>query len=148
MNTKSMLAAFSESLRSPRSLLAAAGAATAAVELKEGVNYKLLQPAQPTNVAPGKVEVVEVFWYACGHCYLLEPKLEAWDRSGRPANAQLVRVASHLEQHAEDTRTRLLHDGAARQAEPASGDLARDQPEGQPARHTCIRSKRSSRRTA
>jgi thiol:disulfide interchange protein DsbA len=56
------------------------------------VHYKLLQPAQPTNVAPGKVEVVEVFWYACGHCYLLEPKLEAWDRSGRPANAQLVRL--------------------------------------------------------
>ena len=73
-------------------LLATAGVAPAAVELKQGVNYKLLQPAQPTNVAPGKVEVVEVFWYACGHCYLLEPKLEAWDRSGRPANAQLVRL--------------------------------------------------------
>ena len=56
------------------------------------MNYKVLQPAQPTNVAPGKVEVVEVFWYACGHCYLLEPKLDAWNRSGRPANAQLVRL--------------------------------------------------------
>src|SRR5512140_1874045 len=73
-------------------LLLAAGTASAAVELQQGVNYKLLQPPVPTNVAPGKVEVVEVFWYACGHCYLLEPKLEAWDRSGRPANAQLVRL--------------------------------------------------------
>jgi thiol:disulfide interchange protein DsbA len=73
-------------------LLLAAGAASAAVELKQDVNYKLLTPAQPTNVAPGKVEVAEVFWYACGHCYLLEPKLEAWDRSGRPASAELVRV--------------------------------------------------------
>ncbi|MCK7513564.1 MAG: hypothetical protein MZV70_62445 [Desulfobacterales bacterium] len=26
-------------------------------------------PPVPTSVAPGKVEVVEVFWYACGHCY-------------------------------------------------------------------------------
>ncbi len=56
------------------------------------MHYKLLTPAQPTSVAPGKVEVVEVFWYACGHCYLLEPKLEAWNRSGKPANAELVRL--------------------------------------------------------
>lgn len=74
-------------------LLLVAGAASAAgFEPKQGVHYKLLQPPQPTNVSPGKVEVVEAFWYACGHCYLLEPKLEAWDRSGRPANAQLVRL--------------------------------------------------------
>src|SRR5512138_364198 len=73
-------------------LLLAANAAFGAMQPEQGVHYKLLQPAQPTNVAPGKVEVVEVFWYACGHCYLLEPKLEAWDRKGRPANAELVRL--------------------------------------------------------
>ena len=73
-------------------LMLAAGTAFAAFEPQQGVHYKLLTPAQPTNVAPGKVEVVEVFWYACGHCYLLEPKLEAWNRSGRPANAELVRL--------------------------------------------------------
>jgi thiol:disulfide interchange protein DsbA len=73
-------------------LLLAAGTAFAALQPEQGVHYKLLKPAQPTNVAPGKVEVVEVFWYACGHCYVLEPKLEAWDRKGRPANAQLVRL--------------------------------------------------------
>jgi thiol:disulfide interchange protein DsbA len=91
MNTRTVV------LRARQALLAgvmllAAGAASAAIELQQGVNYKLLQPAQPTNVAPGKVEVVEVFWYACGHCYLLEPKLEAWNRNGRPANAELVRL--------------------------------------------------------
>jgi thiol:disulfide interchange protein DsbA len=91
MNTKSLLAGFSRSFMAV-ALLAAASAASAAIELKDGVNYKLLQPSQPTNVAPGKVEVVEVFWYACGHCYLLEPKLEAWDRAGRPSNAELVRL--------------------------------------------------------
>jgi thiol:disulfide interchange protein DsbA len=63
-----------------------------AVELVEGVTYKTLKPAVPTNVAPGKVEVVEVFWYACGHCYLLEPKLEAWEKKGKPANVELVRM--------------------------------------------------------
>ena len=73
-------------------MLLAAGAASAAFTPQQGVHYKLLTPAQPTSVAPGKVEVVEVFWYACGHCYLLEPKLEAWSRSGKPANAELVRL--------------------------------------------------------
>jgi thiol:disulfide interchange protein DsbA len=73
-------------------LLLATGAASAAIQPEQGVHYKLVQPAQPTSVAPGKVEVLEVFWYACGHCYALEPKLEAWDKKGRPANAQLVRL--------------------------------------------------------
>src|SRR5262245_198845 len=58
----------------------------------EGVHFKALQPAQPTSVGPGKVEVVEVFWYACGHCFALEPKLESWVKNGKPANVQLVRV--------------------------------------------------------
>jgi thiol:disulfide interchange protein DsbA len=67
-----------------------AGAASAAVELQQGVNYKLLHPAQPTSVAPGKVEVVEVFWYACPHCFVLEPKLEGWAHAGKPAYVDLV----------------------------------------------------------
>jgi thiol:disulfide interchange protein DsbA len=91
MNTQSVVSRFRQVL-AVGALLLAAGSASAAVQLQQGVNYKLLQPAQPTSVAPGKVEVVEVFWYACGHCYLLEPKLEAWDKKGRPANAELVRV--------------------------------------------------------
>ena len=56
----------------------------------EGVHYKALEPAQPTNVAKGKVEVVEVFWYACPHCFALEPTLESWEKNGKPANVQVV----------------------------------------------------------
>jgi thiol:disulfide interchange protein DsbA len=63
-------------------LLAAHGAS--AVELTEGKQYELLKPAQPTDVAPGKVQVVEVFWYACSHCYAIEPKIEAWNSKGKP----------------------------------------------------------------
>jgi len=70
-------------------LLAGLSALAAPVE---GVNYKALKPGVPTSVAPGKVEVVEVFWYACGHCYLLEPRIEAWERKGKPANVELVRM--------------------------------------------------------
>ena len=54
--------------------LAAAGAlllatASAGAFQLADTNYTVLKPAQPTatEVAPGRVEVVEVFWYACGH---------------------------------------------------------------------------------
>lgn len=73
-------------------LMVLAAHSALAVELVEGVTYKTLKPAVPTDVAPGKVEVVEVFWYACGHCYLLEPKLEAWEKKGKPANVELIRM--------------------------------------------------------
>ena len=56
-----------------------------------GVNYAPLVPAQPTSVAPGKVEVVEVFWLACPHCYALEPFLKNWQKS-KPAYVEFVRV--------------------------------------------------------
>ncbi len=91
MNTQTVFSRFRQAIAAGVLLLAGSSAALA-LEIQQGVHYKLLTPAQPTNVAPGKVEVVEVFWYACGHCYLLEPRLEAWDRKGRPANAQLVRL--------------------------------------------------------
>jgi len=71
-------------------LLAARGASSA--EPVEGKEYKLLKPAQPSEAAPGKVGVTEVFWYACGHCYLLEPKLEAWNQKGRAPYVQLIRL--------------------------------------------------------
>jgi protein dithiol oxidoreductase (disulfide-forming) len=56
-----------------------------------GRHYRLLNPSVPTNVAPGKVEVVEVFWYGCGACYMLDPYLESWKKT-KPAGAELVRL--------------------------------------------------------
>jgi len=58
---------------------------------QSGVNYNLLVPAQPTSVAPGKIEVTEVFWLACPHCYAFEPFLQAWLKS-KPAYVEFVRV--------------------------------------------------------
>ena len=49
-------------------------------------------PAQPTNVAPGKVEVVEFFWYGCAHCFKLDPAIEAWRGKGKPQYVEFVRV--------------------------------------------------------
>lgn len=56
-----------------------------------GKHYTLLSPAQPTNVGPGKVEVIEVFWYGCSHCYELDPYLESWKKN-KPAYIEFVRL--------------------------------------------------------
>jgi protein dithiol oxidoreductase (disulfide-forming) len=58
---------------------------------QEGVNYTRIVPAQPTAVAPGQVEVLEFFWYACPHCYDLDPLVESW-RKTKPAYVSFSRV--------------------------------------------------------
>jgi thiol:disulfide interchange protein DsbA len=57
-----------------------------------GTNYQALVPAQPTSVSPDKVEVLEVFWYGCGHCYHLDPSLESWRKQGKAPFVEFVRV--------------------------------------------------------
>jgi thiol:disulfide interchange protein DsbA len=61
-------------------------------QFKEGVHYKKLVPAQPTGVSPGKVEVVEVFWYGCPHCFALDPALETWRKQEKPSYVEFVRI--------------------------------------------------------
>ena len=60
-------------------------------EWKEGVNYDVISPAQPSTAAPGKVEVLEVFWLGCPHCYALEPYIRKWLKT-KPAYVDYVRV--------------------------------------------------------
>lgn len=69
-----------------------AGGPPTSSKFKEGANYQKIVPAQPTNVPPGKVEVVEVFWYGCGHCFSLDPAIESWRAKGKPAYVDFVRV--------------------------------------------------------
>jgi thiol:disulfide interchange protein DsbA len=72
-------------------ITAAPAAALPPGKWQSGVNYNVLAPAQPTSVAPGKVEVTEVFWLACPHCYALEPFLKSWLKS-KPGYVEFVRV--------------------------------------------------------
>ena len=58
---------------------------------QEGLNYTRMVPAQPTAVPAGQVEVLEFFWYACPHCYDLDPLVEAW-RKTKPAYVSFSRV--------------------------------------------------------
>jgi protein dithiol oxidoreductase (disulfide-forming) len=45
----------------------------------EGTHFVRLSQPVATS-APGKVEVVEFFWYGCPHCNAFEPSLDAWSR--------------------------------------------------------------------
>jgi protein dithiol oxidoreductase (disulfide-forming) len=77
-------------------MAASTGAATAATTTgptpwQEGVNYTRLVPAQPTSVAAGQVEVLEFFWYACPHCYAIDPLVESWKKT-KPGFVSFSRV--------------------------------------------------------
>jgi protein dithiol oxidoreductase (disulfide-forming) len=67
-------------------LLAPASHARAWVE---GTDYVPLRPVQQTSVPAGKVEVMEVFSYACPACNAFQPVMAGLKRA-LPANAQLV----------------------------------------------------------
>jgi len=45
--------------------------------LEAGKTY--VELANPVPVSePGKIEVVELFWYGCPHCYAFEPTINPW----------------------------------------------------------------------
>ena len=48
-------------------------------QFREGVHYELVD--NPTTVRdPSKIEVAEVFWFGCNHCYALEPYIARWKK--------------------------------------------------------------------
>jgi thiol:disulfide interchange protein DsbA len=70
----------------------AAAATTSGPTLwREGVNYTRLVPAQPTSAPAGQVEVLEFFWYACPHCFAIDPLVESWKKT-KPAYISFSRV--------------------------------------------------------
>ena len=56
----------------------AASAQTATAAPREGVDYVLIENGTPWQPLGGKIEVVEVFSYLCGHCNDMQPLLDAW----------------------------------------------------------------------
>ena len=55
----------------------------------EGKQYRKLSQALP--VPPGKIEVIEFFWYGCPHCFAFEPVLASWVKQ-LPADVSFRRV--------------------------------------------------------
>jgi thiol:disulfide interchange protein DsbA len=64
--------------------------ACAAADYVEGEQYTRLASPQPTS-SPGKIEVVEMFSYACPHCFHMEPELEAWLKT-KPDDVVFIRL--------------------------------------------------------
>lgn len=55
----------------------------AAPKYVEGTHYVRL--AQPVRTAdPSRIEVTEVFWYGCIHCFHLEPLVNDWKKAQKP----------------------------------------------------------------
>ena len=62
-----------------------------AATYEEGTHYHALSQAQPVQTGD-KIEVVELFWYHCPHCFALEPVLDDWLEKAKPENAEYVRT--------------------------------------------------------
>jgi thiol:disulfide interchange protein DsbA len=60
-------------------------------QYSEGEHYERLVPTQPTLGGADKIEVAEIFWYGCGHCYEFEPYINGWEEK-IPANVRFVRI--------------------------------------------------------
>src|SRR2546423_802235 len=71
---------------------------------QQPVLYGELSPPQPVEAKPGKIEVVEFFWYGCPHCYNLEPYIEAWLKK-LPPDVEFRRIPAVFNQ-------RWAHDAA------------------------------------
>ncbi len=61
---------------------------------EEGVQYQRLVNPQPTSTGD-KIEVLELFWYSCPHCYHLEPEVDEWLKR-KPDDVELVRMPAVL----------------------------------------------------
>jgi protein dithiol oxidoreductase (disulfide-forming) len=72
-------------------IFAFASVAHAQTTWTEGRNYFLINPARPPAVAPGQVEVTEVFSYGCPACNVFLPEMHKLKKA-LPANAVLTYI--------------------------------------------------------
>ncbi|MGH8436679.1 MAG: thiol:disulfide interchange protein DsbA/DsbL [Pseudomonas sp.] len=64
--------------------------ANAAEPIQAGKQYVELSSPVPVS-KPGQIEVVELFWYGCPHCYHFEPTLNPWIEK-LPKDVNFVRI--------------------------------------------------------
>ena len=83
---------------------------TQAEEYVEGRHYEILDNPTVTR-NPSKVEVVEVFWFGCNHCYSLESYIQPWKRN-LPNDVDFWK--SHITWNAQaETHARLFYSAKA-----------------------------------
>ena len=69
---------------------------SAAQEFQEDVNFFPLLVEQPVRTGD-QIEVLEIFWYGCPHCYALEPYLKKWLKN-KPEFVEFVQLPAVLNQ--------------------------------------------------
>ncbi len=65
----------------------------------EGDHYQLLDEVQPVQTGD-RIEVAELFWYHCPHCFRLEPYLVEWQKN-IPEGTQYVPIPAILNERWE-----------------------------------------------
>nr|WP_298173371.1 thiol:disulfide interchange protein DsbA/DsbL [uncultured Pseudomonas sp.] len=66
------------------------GMAAQAESIEAGKQY--VELSKPVAVSqPGKIEVVELFWFGCGHCYQFEPTINPWIEQ-LPEDVNFIRI--------------------------------------------------------
>lgn len=65
-----------------------------AENFSEGIEYVRLASPQPTAHAD-KIEIVELFWYGCPHCFHFEPLLHEWT-AALPEDVEFIRMPAIL----------------------------------------------------
>lgn len=61
-----------------------------AADPQAGADYNLTVQSIPSD-SNGKLEVIELFWYGCPHCYQMEPAMNAWVKK-LPADVVFKRI--------------------------------------------------------
>lgn len=61
----------------------------------EGQHYVTLNPAMQTDVADGKIEVAELFWFGCPHCYSMEPEIVKY-KANHPDYVEFKQIPAML----------------------------------------------------
>jgi len=83
MNRRALLLAFAL-------LLPALALAQTPISPDEVIEYEPVVPPVPPATGD-RIEVIELFWYGCPHCYRLEPYIERWLEQ-KPDNVAYVRI--------------------------------------------------------
>jgi thiol:disulfide interchange protein DsbA len=60
-------------------------------KFSQGKHFTMLTTAQGTSSPADVIEVTEVFWYGCPHCFNFDPFLKKWEKD-LPDNVNFVRL--------------------------------------------------------
>ena len=64
-----------------------------AEDYQPGKHYQILPEPIATRDSK-KIEVIEFFWFGCGHCYSLENQLNSWEKK-LPAAVSYTHLRAH-----------------------------------------------------